>query len=98
MQGVAARTRASEERLRRTMKGCRILQRAMGLGPEYDPYFDALHDECMASAGASDWEFAQRLKAAGFRDGAARADADARARNARLDDLWTRAASRQTRT
>ena len=94
MQGAAARTRASEERLRRTMKGPRILQRAMGLGPEYDSYFDELHDECMASACATDWELAQRLKAAGFRDGAARVDADARARSARLDDLWTRAASR----
>ena len=98
MQDAAARTRASEERLRRTMEGRRILQRAMGLGPEYDSYFDALHDECMASACATDWEFAQRLKAAGFHDGTARVDADARARNAWLDDLWTRAASRQTRT
>ena len=94
MQGAAARTRASEERLRRTMKGPRILQRAMGLGPEYDSYFDELHDECMASACATDWEFALRMKAAGFRDGAARVEADARARSARLDDLWTRAASR----
>ena len=94
MQGAAARTRAGEERLRRAMEGRRILQRAMGLGPEYDLYFDELHDECMASAGASDWEFAQRLKAAGFRDGTARVDADARARSAWLDDLWTRAASR----
>ena len=94
MQGAAVRTRASEERLRRAMEGRRLLRRAMGLGPEYNPYFDELHDECMASACASDWEFAQRLKAAGFSDGAVRVDADARARNAQLDDLWTRAASR----
>ena len=40
------------------MEGRRLLQRAMGLGPEYDPYIDELHDECMASACASDWEFA----------------------------------------
>ena len=80
------------------MEGRRLLQRAMGLGLEYDTYSNELHDECMASACATDWEFAQRLKAAGFHDGTARADADARARCARLDDLWTRAASRQTRT
>ena len=98
MQDAAARTRASEERLRQAMEGRRLLQRAMGLGPEYNLYFDALHDECMASACATDWEFAQRLKAAGFHDGTARADADARARKAWLDDLWTRAASCQTRT
>ena len=50
-----------------------------GLGLVYTPYPDAPHDECMASARASDREFAQRLRAAGFRDGVVRADANARA-------------------
>ena len=94
MRGVAHRTRASEERLRRAMDGPRLLREAMGLGPEYSRYFDELHDECMAMACATDWEFAQRLAAAGHPDATARVDADARARSARLDALWTQAASR----
>ena len=51
----------------------------MVMGLAYNPYPDAPHDECMASARASDREFAQRLRAGGFRDGVARADANARA-------------------
>ena len=70
------------------------LQRASGLGPEYDDYFEALYDEHAAAACATDWEFAMRLKAAGCRDWAARADAAARERDARLDALWTQAESR----
>ena len=94
MPGVASRTRASEERLRRAMDGPRLLREASGLGPEYTDYFDELHDECMATACASDWEFVERLEAAGVRDAAARVEADARAREARLDALWTQAESR----
>ena len=94
MRGVASRTRASEERLRRAMDGPRLLREALGLGPEYTQYFNELHDECMATACATDWEFAQRLEAAGYRDATARVAADARAREARLDALWTQAASR----
>lgn len=94
MQGAAARTLASEERLRRAMEGPRILRKALGLGPQYDQYFDELHDECMATACASDWEFTERLKAAGFRKAAERVDAESRSRSARLDALWTQAASR----
>ena len=91
---TAARTRASEERLRRAILRDRSLQRAAGLGPEYDEYFEALYDEHAAVAGATDWEFAQRLKAAGCRDWAERADAATRERDARLDALWTQAESR----
>ena len=96
MKGVASRTRASEERLRQAMDGGRRLRQAFGLGPEYSEYFDALHEDCMATACTSDWEFAQRLVAAGCSDAeaSARVDADARARNAWLDALWTQAASR----
>ena len=94
MPAVASRTRASEERLRRAMDGPRLLREALRLGPEYHQYFDQLHEECMATACASDWEFAQRLEAAGQRDAIARVDADARARSARLDALWKQAASR----
>ena len=72
----------------------RSLQSAAGLGPEYDEFFETLHDEHAAVAGTTDWEFAQRLKAAGCRDWAERADAIARARDARLDALWTQAESR----
>ena len=94
MRGVASRTRAGEERLRRAMDGPRLLREALGLGPEYAQYFDELHDECMATACATDREFAQRLEAAGYRDATARVAADARAREARLDALWTQAASK----
>ena len=94
MRGAASRTQASEERLRQVMNGPRLLREALGLGSEYAQYFDALHEECMATACATDWEFAQRLEAAGHRDATARVAADARAREARLDALWTQAASR----
>lgn len=94
MQGTATRTQASEERLRTAMDSPHVLRKAMRLGLEYNQYFDELHDECMATACGSDWEFAQRLKAAGQRNAAKRLDADARARSARLDALWTQAASR----
>lgn len=94
MPVVASRTRASEERLRRAMDGPGLLREALRLGPEYRQYFNALHEECMATACASDWEFAQRLEAAGQRDAMAWVDANARARSARLNALWTQAASR----
>lgn len=94
MRDGARRTRASEERLRRAMDGPRLLRETLGLGPEYRQYFDELHDECMATACATDWEFVERLEAAGQRDATARVDADARAKEARLDALWTQAASR----
>ena len=94
MQGAATRTQASEERLRQAMEGPHILRKALGLGPEYYQYFDELHDECMATACASDWEFTQRLKAAGFRNAAERVEEETRSRSARLDALWTQAASR----
>lgn len=97
MKGVAARTQASEERLRQGMDGGRRLRQAFGLGPEYSEYFDALHEDCMATACTSDWEFAQRLVAAGYSDAdaAARVAADVRTREARLDALWEQAASRE---
>ena len=94
MYNAAARTQASEERLRRTMLRDLSLQQASGLGPEYHEYFEALYDECATVAGTTDWEFAMRLKAAGCRDWAARADAAAHEREARLDALWTQAESR----
>lgn len=94
VHNAAARTQASEERLRRTMLRDLSLQRACGLGPEYDDYFEALYDEYATAACTTDWEFAMRLKAAGCRDWAARADAAAHERDARLDALWTQAESR----
>ena len=94
MHNTAARTQASEERLRQAMLRDRSLQQAAGLGPEYDEFFEALHDEHAAVAATTDWEFAQRLRAAGCRDWAERADAVARERDARLDALWTQAESR----
>ena len=72
----------------------RSLQEATGLGPEYDEYFEALYDEYVSAAHTTDWEFAQRLKAAGCRDWAARAEAVERERETRLDALWTQAESR----
>ena len=94
MRNTAARTQASEERLRRSMLRDLSLQSATGLGPEYDEFFEALHDEHAAVAGTTDWEFAERLKAAGCRDWAERADAVSREREARLDALWILAESR----
>ena len=91
---TAPRTQASEERLRCLMLRDRSLQEATGLGPEYDEYFEALFDECAATAHTTDWEYAQRLKAAGYRDWAECADAAAREREAYLDALWTEAEAR----
>ena len=83
MRSTAARTQASEEWLRQAMAGPRLMRNALGLGSKYDQYLNAFHDECMASACASDWAFVQRLSAAGFRNAAEQVDEAARSRSAR---------------